>query len=209
MPSKSLSQQRLFCMAYAVRKGKLKRNEVTQSVLDIADGDMTDKELKEFMVRECHKLQDYISESLYDTRYSDNSIEINVDPQSKELFLVIKPGFLELSKDIIEMLEDNGFKLKRNRTKKLMKTEAEKMYKKHKKEDFYKALVEYMCSGLSMGVIVEYDDRYKTDKVAIKALNALKDEIRKKWSESDLRNVMHSSDTKEDITNEKITYFAQ
>ena len=209
MPSKSLSQQRLFCMAYAVRKGKLKRNEVTQSVLDIADGDMTDKELKEFMVRECHKLQDYISESLYDTRYSDNSIEINVGPESKELFLVIKPGFLELSKDIIEMLEDKGFKLKRNRTKKLMKNEAEKMYKKHKKEDFYKALVEYMCSGLSMGVIVEYDDRYKTDKAAIKALNALKDEIREKWSESDLRNVMHSSDTKEDIANEKTTYFAQ
>lgn len=49
MPSTSKSQQRLFCMAYAVRKGELSRDKVTQSVLDIADGDMTDKEIKDFM----------------------------------------------------------------------------------------------------------------------------------------------------------------
>lgn len=49
MPSTSKSQQRLFCMAYAVRKGELERSKVTKSVLDIADGDMTDKEIKDFM----------------------------------------------------------------------------------------------------------------------------------------------------------------
>ena len=49
MPSTSKSQQRLFCMAYAVRKGELERSKVTKSVLDIADSDMTDKEIKDFM----------------------------------------------------------------------------------------------------------------------------------------------------------------
>lgn len=49
MPSTSKSQQRLFCMAYAVRKGELERSKVTKAVLDIADGDMTDKEIKDFM----------------------------------------------------------------------------------------------------------------------------------------------------------------
>ena len=49
MPSTSKSQQRLFCMAYAVRKGELERSKVTKSVLDIADGDMTDEEIKDFM----------------------------------------------------------------------------------------------------------------------------------------------------------------
>ena len=50
MPSKSKSQQRLFSMALAVRKGDLKRSEVHQSVLDIVDSEMTNKEIEEFTV---------------------------------------------------------------------------------------------------------------------------------------------------------------
>jgi hypothetical protein len=50
MPSKSKSQQRLFSMALAVRKGDLKRSEVHQSVLDIVDSKMTNKEIEEFTV---------------------------------------------------------------------------------------------------------------------------------------------------------------
>jgi hypothetical protein len=50
MPSKSKSQQRLFSMALAVRKGELKRNKVHQSVLDIVDSKMTNKEIEEFTI---------------------------------------------------------------------------------------------------------------------------------------------------------------
>lgn len=65
MPSKSKSQQRLFCMAWAVRKGELERNKVSKEVLDIADGDMTDKEIKEFMVlKESSHLVDYLLNQL-------------------------------------------------------------------------------------------------------------------------------------------------
>lgn len=46
--SKSIAQQRLFGMAFAVRKGKLDRSEVSDEVLKIADGDMTDKEIEDF-----------------------------------------------------------------------------------------------------------------------------------------------------------------
>ena len=48
MPAKSKSQQRLFGMALAVRRGDLKRSEVKGSVLDIVDSDMTDKEIEDF-----------------------------------------------------------------------------------------------------------------------------------------------------------------
>lgn len=48
MPAKSLAQQRLFGMALAVRKGELKRKDVDKNVLDIVDGDMTDKEIEDF-----------------------------------------------------------------------------------------------------------------------------------------------------------------
>lgn len=48
MPAKSKAQQALFGMALAVRKGEMKRSDVNQSVLDIVDGDMTDKEIEDF-----------------------------------------------------------------------------------------------------------------------------------------------------------------
>ena len=52
MPAKSKSQQRLFQMALAVRKGKLARSKAWKCVLDIADGDMTDKQIEDFCVLE-------------------------------------------------------------------------------------------------------------------------------------------------------------
>ena len=54
MPSKSKSQQRLFGMALAVRKGEMNRSEVYQEVLDVVDSDMTDKEIEDF-ARTKHK----------------------------------------------------------------------------------------------------------------------------------------------------------
>ena len=59
MPSVSTSQQRLFSMALAVRKGDLKRSEVHQSVLDIVDSDMTNKEIEEFTVLK-ESLKDFL-----------------------------------------------------------------------------------------------------------------------------------------------------
>ena len=48
MPAKSLAQQRLFGMALAVRRGELKRSDVNDSVLDIVDSDMTNKQIVHF-----------------------------------------------------------------------------------------------------------------------------------------------------------------
>lgn len=50
MPSTTKSQQRLFSMALAVRKGELPRSKVWKPVLDIVDSDMTDQEIKDFTV---------------------------------------------------------------------------------------------------------------------------------------------------------------
>ncbi len=76
MPSTSKSQQRLFCMAYAVRKGDLARSKVTQSVLDIADSDMTDKEIQDFMKLKENLIKsfdDFINEKTINTNYEDRS----------------------------------------------------------------------------------------------------------------------------------------
>ena len=67
MPSKSKSQQRLFSMALAVRKGKLKRSEVNQKVLNIVDGDMTNGQIEHYTVlKERRNLKEFIKNLLKD-----------------------------------------------------------------------------------------------------------------------------------------------
>ena len=209
MPSKSESQKRLFCMAYAVRKGKLARNKVTKAVLDIADGDMTDKDIQEFMVKEESTLMDYIKEKLeeeegYDTPYSSG--ERPVFSRKQEAFIIIKPGFLNLSEEILDMFKEGGFEIKKTKPKLLTETEAKTLYDMHKKEDFFDALVKYMSEGESIGVIL-HPTHAMTNENLFKAIDKIKDEVRDKWSESDMRNVMHSSDSLENMKNEAAIYF--
>ena len=74
MPAKSKSQQRLFGMALAVRRGEMKRSDVWDEVLDIVDSDMTDKEIEDFAKtkhdkikehKEMKNIKQYISEGSY------------------------------------------------------------------------------------------------------------------------------------------------
>lgn len=64
MPSKSKSQQRLFGMALAVRRGELKKSDVDDSVLDIVNSDMTDKEIEDFATTKHKGLKEYLNEQL-------------------------------------------------------------------------------------------------------------------------------------------------
>ena len=64
MPAKSKAQQALFGMALAVRRGDMKRSEVNSKVLDIVDGEMTDKEIEDFASTKHKGLKDHIKESL-------------------------------------------------------------------------------------------------------------------------------------------------
>lgn len=62
MPSKSKAQQRLFGIALAVRRGDIPRSKVDKAVLDIVDGDMTDKQIEDFA--KYKSLNEYLNEQL-------------------------------------------------------------------------------------------------------------------------------------------------
>lgn len=64
MPSKSKSQQRLFGMALAVRRGELSKKDVDSPVLDIVNSDMTDKEIEDFAKTKHKGLKEYIENKL-------------------------------------------------------------------------------------------------------------------------------------------------
>ena len=121
----------------------------------------------------------------------------------KEIFVVIKPGFLDKTSDILDVYKENGWELKFTTIKQLMPEEAKRLYAIHKKEDFYKPLCEYMSSDITRAFIFTK----KTNDDEFKEASRIKDEIREKWSESDMRNVVHSSDSKENFEKEASIYF--
>lgn len=124
------------------------------------------------------------------------------DPKKDEVFVIIKPGFLKKSAEIMEMIKDEGFELVKTTTKLLTLKEAEKLYSIHKKEEWYKPLCDYMSSDLTLGLLFKSDDMMPLKKMA-----KVKDKVREKFGESDMRNVMHSSDSYEHMLDEQCIYF--
>lgn len=124
--------------------------------------------------------------------------------QSTQWFVIIKPGFLDQSQKILDILSDNGWMMVKNRTLKMLSSQARELYKMHRKKEFYEPLVQYMSSGLCMPMIVQKD---VTLKDAVKDITQAKDQIRKELGESEMRNVIHSSDTVENNNRETKLFF--
>ena len=62
-----------------------------------------------------------------------------------------------------------------------------------------------MSSGPSLAIIFTRD-KPNNNKI-YKEVSEIKDSIRKKWGESDMRNVLHSSDSYEHMLKEMSIYF--
>ena len=125
------------------------------------------------------------------------------DPMRKDhVFVIIKPGFYNLANDLFATFTEHGYKVIKSKTKRLTMEEAKSLYKVHKKEDFYNDLCKYMSSGITMAFIL----KKKSDDI-FKEFAKLKDQIREKYGESDMRNVLHSSDSYKNFTHESQVYF--
>ena len=125
------------------------------------------------------------------------------DPLKKNhVLVVIKPGFENLLGTLCELFKQNGYKIVKTKTKRLLESEAKSLYMVHAKEDFYEDLCKYMSSGPSTAMIL-----YKKSDNIFKDFEKLKDMIREEYGESDMRNVIHSSDSYKSFTHESQVYF--
>ena len=127
------------------------------------------------------------------------------DEHKKHIFVIIKPGFLHLCSKILNIFEKHRWGISMLKTKQLLPSEARSLYKIHKNEKFYNPLCKYMSSGLSMAFIFS-KDLPMSDHV-VKEVDKIKDEIRQRWGESEMRNVIHSSDSLEHMNDEAKIYF--
>lgn len=128
-----------------------------------------------------------------------------VDDGKQNIFVIVKPGFLKDSQLIIKEFTDRGWKLERTRTKTLLLSEAKRLYDIHKKEDWFDDLCEYMSSDNSMGLLFTKDK--PMSKKMFDETNKIKDVVRKKFGESEMRNAIHSSDSLERLQIERGVYF--
>ena len=119
--------------------------------------------------------------------------------QTKQEFIIIKPGFLKYSTRILNELLSKGFVVRSRSIQKLTLKTARKIYISHKDESFYDDLCQYMSSDYSMGVTL----------LNTKGLDlvAIKDEIRRRYGVDEMRNAIHSSDSVKNMKRESKLYF--
>lgn len=129
-------------------------------------------------------LKQYIFEQI------ENSLEMNG-------FCILKPGFLEYEEQFLDILKNKGWQIVRKTKCHLTDEQAHELYKPHKDKDFYEDLCKYMISGECICCSC-----HKNCEEPIKEMYKLKDLIRNKWGEDEMRNAMHSSDSLENVNRE-------
>lgn len=120
-------------------------------------------------------------------------------------FIIIKPGFLKYTDNIIKDLHRLDFVIIEAREKTLTHEEAETIYSVHKGKPFYDKLIRYMTSGPSIGMILlsPFSDR----ESATETLKQLKEKYRKRYSIDKIHNVIHSSDSYQSALHEAEAFF--
>lgn len=124
---------------------------------------------------------------------------------TQRIFTIVKPGFEKLTPTIIKKFNDNGWNVAKIKTKQLLLSEAKSLYDIHKKEKWYEPLCKYMSSGPTTAII--FTKPGIMSKKVFEETGKIKDEIRKEYGESDMRNVMHSSDSLQHMKHEMSIYF--
>lgn len=114
-------------------------------------------------------------------------------------FVIIKPEFEKYRDEILDYLINNGLVISKVLKRRLSLDKAALLYLPHLGKDFYWDLCEYMSSGDSIGYLL-----YNPNKVDILKL---KDEIRKVYGKDEMRNAIHSSDSKANVKRESNIYF--
>lgn len=125
------------------------------------------------------------------------------DPMRKNHVLaVVKPGFENLLGTVSNLFKENGYTIVKTKSTRLTMEQAEQLYEVHKKESFYEELCKYMSSGITTAFILKKKSDNIFDEFA-----KLKDKIRDEYGESEMRNVLHSSDSYKSFTHEAGVYF--
>mgnify|MGYP000058908691 CR=1 FL=1 len=127
-------------------------------------------------------------------------------------FTMIKPEAVAkgFSGKIIDMIIENGFKVKAMKLKQLSNEEAGEFYEVHKERPFYGELVDYMSQGPIVAMLLEKDNAVEDFRTLIGSTDpseAAEGTIRKAYAESKAMNAVHGSDSDENAQIEANFHF--
>ncbi len=133
---------------------------------------------------------------------------------SNRTLAIIKPDAVKknVCGKIIAMMEDAGFKVVAMKKTRLTKEVAGAFYEVHKERPFYGELVDFMCSGPVVPIILEKENAvadYRTLIGATDPAEAAEGTIRKLYADSKGENAVHGSDSDENAAIESNFFFSR
>jgi nucleoside-diphosphate kinase len=131
----------------------------------------------------------------------------------EKTFAIIKPDAVAAGHTgaILSIIQENGFKVRGLKMKRLSQTEAEGFYGVHRERPFFGSLVKFMTEGPVVVLVLEREDAIKKWREVMGATNpanAAEGTIRKRFAESIERNCVHGSDAPETAAVEVPFFFA-
>ncbi len=129
-------------------------------------------------------------------------------------FAMIKPDAVAARRvgAILAHVQQAGFEIRALRMVRLSRVEAEAFYAVHQGRPFFKELVEFMCSGRAVAMVLEKPDAVAAWRATIGATDpaeAAAGTIRKLFAESKGRNAVHGSDSDETAAREAAFFFPE
>nr|XP_061799470.1 thioredoxin domain-containing protein 6-like [Nerophis lumbriciformis] len=118
----------------------------------------------------------------------------------QQTLAVIKPDAVDQRKhEILEEIRNRGFSIKRMEERLLSKEMAEEFYKEHRERPFFNQLVEFMCSGPSVIMVLEKENAVEEWRATMGPTNPerakveLPESLRARFGSDILRNSVHGS----------------
>jgi nucleoside-diphosphate kinase len=129
-------------------------------------------------------------------------------------FAIIKPDAVKNNYvgQIITMITEAGFKVKAMKMTRMSQDSAKGFYEVHKERPFYGELVDFMCSGPCVPLMLEKENAVVDFRKLIGATDpAQADEgtIRKRYAGSKAENAVHGSDSDENALIEIAHFFSR
>jgi nucleoside-diphosphate kinase len=133
---------------------------------------------------------------------------------SQRTLSIIKPDAVSrnVQGKILDMIQEDGFRIAGMKMIQLTKTQAEKFYAVHKERPFFQSLTEFMNSGPVVVSVLEHEnaiDKYRNLMGATNPEQAEEGTIRKKFALDIEKNSVHGSDSPETAAQEVAFFFSE
>ncbi len=127
---------------------------------------------------------------------------------------ILKPDCVKrnLVGEVIARIQKADFKIVGMKMVRLTKGAAGEFYAVHKHRPFYDNLVEYMTSGACIPMVLEKEKAFEEFRKFIGATDPKKaapGTIRRDFAESEQRNIVHGSDSRENAEREISFFFSE